>query len=625
MGLFFLFRLLFLLIYPGSFASLGSTDIIIAFLDGIRFDLSIVLTFAGLPLFMLNVPVGRKWWIKWWSVVLIIGLYAAVILLTSDLIYFGYVRRHVGNELMLMFNDFGFLLNYIGLRHVSILVLVAAIAVYLGRIVFSVTDRKYDESRLPMLYESAKLGLILVMVVIGIRGTFGRKPINVIDAFGRGISAYGNLVLNGVFTAFHTSRHSQDVFRNYYPVNEAIDCTVDFFVEDDEAFTDMRYPLMRKRTDFLQNDQMNEKYKNIMVFFLESWSAEFIDGLSHNGYGVTPNFDSLAEQGFLFTRFYANGQRSIDGLASVFLSIPPVMGMPSLGRGLEIADIFRLGREAGAYGYTTIFVQSSRRRSFRMDAIADALGFDEYYGMEDIPLIYPYITDDVPSFGWDYDAVMFLEERLSDVKEPFMAFMFTGTTHEPYLLPDEKFQKFPHDGNGIDGFLNTLNYADWSIGELMKKASERAWFKDTIFIFTADHALGKFQADDIEGRFGIPLLIYSPSFIVPGVSETLGSQVDIVPTIIDLAGLDCQYSGLGKSLMREYTDRAAIIQEGSTLGIITNQGYLKHSRTGRLESSVSDGSGKDIMLDDMEKLLLSTDQAVYSLLNANRLYRSDRW
>ena len=43
-------------------------------------------------------------------------------------------------------------------------------------------------------------------MVLGIRGTFSDKPINIIDAFESGSTAQSNLVLNGVFTLYHHAR-----------------------------------------------------------------------------------------------------------------------------------------------------------------------------------------------------------------------------------------------------------------------------------------------------------------------------------------------------------------------------------------------------------------------------------
>ena len=112
-GIFFFFRLLFLFIYPDSFSNLGMNDTLFALVDGARFDLSIILTFLGLPLFLLNIPIEKKWWFKTWSIVLIIEIFVNILLLTSDLIYFGYVRRHLGNELWLIYNDLYSIINLV--------------------------------------------------------------------------------------------------------------------------------------------------------------------------------------------------------------------------------------------------------------------------------------------------------------------------------------------------------------------------------------------------------------------------------------------------------------------------------------------------------------------------------
>src|SRR5690554_908404 len=102
-------------------------------------------------------------------------------------------------------------------------------------------------------------------------------------------------------------------------------------------------------------------------------------------------------------------------------------------------------KEADNIGYDTVMMQTSSRRSFHMDAIASLVGFNQYYGMEDFPMLRDYPVS-MPAFGWDYEGLMFLSQKLKqvDADSPFFAFFFTGTTHEPFPDPGQEFHVYPH-------------------------------------------------------------------------------------------------------------------------------------------------------------------------------------
>ena len=85
-----------------------------------------------------------------------------------------------------------------------------------------------------------------------------------------------------------------------------------------------------------------------------------------------------------------------------------------------------------------------------------------------------------------------------------------------------------------------VKYADYAIGKFLKDAKLKPWFKNTIFIFTADHTAGAAGAAEIELEdHHIPLFIYAPNFVNARRIDTPISQIDILPTLLGL--LDFSY------------------------------------------------------------------------------------
>jgi hypothetical protein len=144
---------------------------------------------------------------------------------------------------------------------------------------------------------------------------------------------------------------------------------------------------------------------------------------SHENWGVTPNFDKIVEKGITYEKFYSAGVRSIFGIQAILTGIPSLPNLPYMGRVLDAMNFRGMGYIVKKYGYKTIFVQSSKRRSYRLDSIAKASGFDYVFGMEDIKkeigLLLDYPPGPPPPFGWDYETLVFLFRKIQSLENLF--------------------------------------------------------------------------------------------------------------------------------------------------------------------------------------------------------------
>jgi len=606
LAFFSVFRLVFFISYRDYFGQLSAGQILGAFAHGVRFDGAVIALFFIVPLLLLNIPlriVAHRWW-QWpfawilWAMLVGMGL-----VLAADVVYFGFVNRHMATELMAVGQDMGAMVHMALTTYLGALIAYAALCVVLAILWRRVAARETAPTRNGVVVFVA---LFFVLALTGRGWTLYGKPINVVHAFTSGSTAAGNLTLNGLFSALLTGDASRRVNHHFFDPQEA-----QRVVAETYPLADGQYPLLR-------HYEAKKSHPNLVFVLLESWSFRYVDALAGSHYGVTPNFDALVPQGLSFSHAYSAGQRSIEGVQGTLTGIPQLIGMPYLGKGLEVSNISRLGAMAQHNGYRTIFVQSSHRGSFRIDAIAHAAGFEEYYGMEDMPILLDYPDANSAAFGWDYETFMFLSGKLAQTQGPFLAYVYTGTTHEPFSRLPARFEKHPHGDLTEDGFLNTMYYADWSLGEFMKAAAKADWFKNTIFVFVADHPIGKFNVKTVIDRHHVPLLIYAPGLIKPGTRDTVGSQLDLFPTVVDLLGFGDSFSALGDSLLRKQ-DGHAFVTAGNIIGLIGKDGYVTHSLKNRLETgAVGKVQPPPAYFDALEHKLLATDQVVYELLNANR-------
>ena len=109
-----------------------------------------------------------------------------------------------------------------------------------------------------------------------------------------------------------------------------------------------------------------------------------------------------------------------------------------------------------------------------MALISGAAGFDEYYGLEDYPILLNYIDAADRPLGWDYDALMYLLQKLEGKKSNYLAFVNASSDHTPFARMHEPFNRYKHGSNTEGGYLNMLNYTDWALGEFIKKFSKRS-------------------------------------------------------------------------------------------------------------------------------------------------------
>ena len=603
-----------------EFSDLSPVEFFLALFTGLRVDVMVLFTWAGAIMFFLILPAGftfnvyyRKILGLLWAVV-VVGITLANI---GDILYFDFVHRHVAQELSVIGNDIDILVQmalHYYLPEVIASLIFAVVIVYLFYALFKprIEKRKitFKEYPVPLL--------VVVVLVLGIRGNLAGKSFAISDAFVVNKMSFGNLALNGFFCLYRSGGFSP-ANHDHMPLDAAVAQVKQAVASPAVSFgQDAAYPLMRSYAG------KAKKTCNVVIIMFESLSAGYVDSFSTNNYGVTPNFDAYAGRGLKFTNFYANGQRSLAGITALMTGITKPEGMPPLGEGLELSRLSYLGRLAGQNGYDTLALQSSRRGSFKIDAIMHLVGFKQYYGAEDIPKTGDEIG--APNFGvYDGDMLRFMHKKINTLKEPFITFAFTATTHAPYFSPGKKWEKYPQDPGSRNGFLNTVSYADAMLGEFMQAASKEPWFDNTIFIFTADHVLGidarKEKLNDVKVRkftapddFHIPLVIYAPKIVSAETIDRVGSQADLFPTIIHLLGWRNQFASLSNSLLdKQVPERFAFLSVGSMIGIITADGMLKYNF-----SAVVYKQGSAAALKKMEYLLKAFDTAEAGLIESNR-------
>lgn len=595
-------RIALMLLYPEAFSGLGLGARLEAFFRGLAFDFSSLAVFGFFPFLAYHLPgpFKARWWRAPWHLVLALGSLATWGLLLIDLVYFGRVQRHLAFELGNLAGDWGLMAQMVAQGFLLPFLLFVALSLGWLALWLWLWRRPYR----PLGWFSW-VGLFLVLVLLA-RGGFAAKPIAVIDAYQGGNAQAANLSLNGVFTTSHAMLMDTEVSHDH--------------LEPQKAWS-IAFPQKDPQADFplLQQAKGGPGAQNLVVILVESLSSYYLDALGGQGYGVTPFLDDLVQNSLTYSDYYASGQRSLEGIQVSLTGVPSLIGLPTLGQGFQ-ARFTSLGALAQQQGHQTLFVQAMERESFRGDSTAAATGFKHYYGKEDFPLLLDYPDRDGAPFGWDHETLQFSLKRMKEFSGPFTAFIVTSTTHEPYPRLPAQFEKYPVDTQSESGFLNSLAYTDWALARFFEEAQKQPWFEDTLFVVTADHALGHYVQGGFLDRFRIPLILHQPSRFSGELRSNIGAQVDLLPTLVEAMGWKASFATMGQSLMGPGPGYA-FAREGSLMLLVRPEGYVKHS----LEETVAaqkrpegEGTLAPQQRQEMVQKLLALDQAVFGLLQENR-------
>ena len=621
-----LLRIFFYFKYQYFFEDLTFYETFISFIFGLRVDIITLFTFLAVVILLILLPfnfVFNKYYKIFLSVIWSLIFVSILAICIADILYFEFSQRHISNEILALANDmniilhmaFGSLLVYT----IFSSVLFASIFYIFFKLFNSPVKKQFVEKK-DIFY----LFLVVLLLFVGIRNSIDRKSFGIVDAYAVPKNSSGLLALNGFFSFYRTFGVYKGTERkNLMPYDKAKEIAKDFLESDKFAFIDENYTAQRA----LKSEQKQNKY-NIVIVLLESWGAEHIDGYTkYTELNVTPYFKKLSNEGLKYTNFYANGYRSIYGITSIYTGITLPAGFQYLGNGLELTNLSYLGQISKENGYSTIAAQSSNRRSYRVDSVSKLSAFDEFYGAEDMPNVEKIEAGRKPDTGtYDFNMFDFMHKKLNSQKEPFLSFMFTSTNHSDFHLPSSKFERYPQDLKNYNGYLNSLIYVDNAIERFIENIKKEPWFDNTIFIFTADHGHG--NALDNIGRdlrlndkpepyiehYRIPLLIYAPKIFEPKVNDILGSQNDIMPTIIDLLGFKNSFSAMGNSLFdNSVKNRFVYTFWGNQIGLVKDDCFIIHNYKNIVSTNCKEK--KEFIL---EEELKAIDSFESYLLDKNR-------
>ncbi|MGQ0502726.1 MAG: LTA synthase family protein [Panacagrimonas sp.] len=282
---------------------------------------------------------------------------------------------------------------------------------------------------------------------------------------------------------------------------------------------------------------------NVVILVEESLGAEFV-GAYGSTRKLTPEFDALARQGMLFTRAFATGTRTVRGLEAITASLPPIPSESIVKRkGNE--DIATLGKVMNGLGYQSSFLYGGYGAFDDMNPYFGHNGFaiSDRTQIENPRFTNPWGVSDEDLF----EHALGYFDQAATRGQPFFSVIMSTSNHKPFTFPEGVAGVKPRGGGRRAGVL----YADHSIGQFIRAARTRPWFRDTVFVVVADHDARVYGKANVPlNTYEIPLLIYSPAHIKPQRVDTVTSQMDVAPTLLGLLGLEYQAPFFGQDVLK---------------------------------------------------------------------------
>lgn len=306
-----------------------------------------------------------------------------------------------------------------------------------------------------------------------------------------------------------------------------------------------------------------ENRKNVVLITIESLSADFLKAYG-NDQNITPFLDSLATQSLQFSNLYAVGNRTIRGLESFTLCLPPTAG-ESVVKRKDNKDKFSTASIFKSKGYQVNFLYGG---DAYFDNMEDFFGGNGYKIIDKKTLKPEEITFSNVWGVCDEDmakkAIQVMNEE-SKTGKPFFNHWMTVSNHRPFTYPDGKIDIDSHSKSREGG----VKYTDYALKQFFEMAKKQSWFKNTVFIIVADHCASSSGKTQLPlDKYRIPALIYSPGFIQPAVYNKMVSQIDLMPTLFGLLNFNYKTKFFGQDVLKTDYQPRAFIATYQDLGLL---------------------------------------------------------
>ena len=377
----------------------------------------------------------------------------------------------------------------------------------------------------------------------------------------------------------NTTRENDD--ESYEETYNISDIDFDKLINEEENET------IKEMHEYFSNEQPTNrnkytgmfKGKNLIVLVGESFSQLAIRE------DLTPNLYKLYSEGFQFDNFYTPifPVSTADGEYITDTALIPKEGVWSFKQingnymPYSYANVFK------KLGYTTNAYHNHTATYYERNKYIATMGYDSYLAVG------TGLEDRMDTSNWPNSDYEMIDVTTDDYinNDKFLAYYMTVSGHLNYTRIGnmmvyrnwDAVKDLPYSDKA-KSYLAANIELDKAIGELLNNLEEAGKLEDTVIVLSGDHypygltleeinELSTYERDNTFEKYHMPLLIWSGSMEKPKKVEKIGSSLDILPTVLNLFGVDYDSRLLiGKDILSNsdplviFDDRSFITDKG---------------------------------------------------------------
>jgi lipoteichoic acid synthase len=303
-----------------------------------------------------------------------------------------------------------------------------------------------------------------------------------------------------------------------------------------------------KKEDIADNKYKNMfKNKNLLIIQVESLE-NFVINKKIDGQEITPNLNKLLGNSIYFSNIHEQtGQgNSSDSDFITNTSVYPVQ-IGTVFLNYSFNKFNSLPNLLRKNGYSSVAIHPIAGSFWNWGPSLTSIGFDKCIDLKS------FKGNDKLGIGMsDATALPQAVDFIKKEKQPFYAFVVTMSSHTPFVIPDElKKLKLNAelDKTLVGNYLQLIHYTDEQISLFLDKLGKEGLLENTLVAIYGDHeGIHKFFPKELDkikqnpellfnNTKELPLILYNPAIKGEEI-KTIGGQVDFLPTLCYLLGVD---------------------------------------------------------------------------------------
>jgi phosphoglycerol transferase MdoB-like AlkP superfamily enzyme len=510
MAWFITFRVIFVAFQWDSFQKLNLREQALTFGYGLRIDLSAMAYLLVIP--MLVLIFSESFFLKFINIYTRIWHLIISTLAVSDTLLYKHWGFRIDASILTYLSSPSEVMASASWQEVIVLVLGLTIFILLSSWVVSHQMRIRTDSKTQTSNRFLYVFLVCTLI-LPMRGGWQLSPINQSSVAFSDKTFANHAALNVAWNFFDSvSRNGHQTTNPYH------------FFEPNEAQKLVNEIVVNNGNKSIKNPAIANP--NVLIIIWESLTAKVVGTLEAKE-SATPNFDTIAEEGLLFKRAYASGNRSDKGLVAILSGYPAQARNSILGMANKAARLPVLAQDFAKKGYQTGFYYGGDIEFFNMKNYLLSGGFQHIISRNN------FDSKDWNSKWGTHDGIVY-QKLLNDLNslgtKSFFYTLFTLSSHEPYDTPTKQSSDFE---NETEAFMNSHRYADECFKRFIDEAQKQPWWPHTLVVVVGDHGhrLPESNPNGLIDNYQIPLL-----FLGGGLNPELkGKKISTVVSQTDIA------------------------------------------------------------------------------------------